>query len=170
MLCLSSHASTKINLSLYLYKNGKYCSSSNLIPPHISKIILQQHFFTGSDCSSSFLNHGKKSIFLKLIKLNHNSIGESLPITGKVVDDLKQLTKGVTSMAEARDIKYNILNKKTTVVLSPHDNSLASHSARPNYLTTIFKPDAPEPPFNDGWFTNNVNKTGVTDEQEEDSD
>ena len=62
-------------------------------------------------------------------------------------------------MGEARAIKYNLLNKKSTALIPPVDDSVAFYSARPNYLTTIFKhfakPDAAEPPFNHGWSTDN---------------
>ena len=51
----------------------------------MSNITLQLHFFSGSDCTSSFFNHGKKSIYPKLIQQDAisklKSVGDSLPIT-----------------------------------------------------------------------------------------
>ena len=150
VICLSLYASTKFNLPLFLYKNGKYCNCINLLPPHVSNIILQLHFFSGSDCTSSFFNHGKKSIYPKLIQQDAisklESVGDSLPITDNILNDLRELTKqniykikDAKSMGEARAIKYNRLNKKNTSLIPPDDDSLTFHSARTNYITWIFK-------------------------------
>ena len=47
-LCLSLYATTQIPIPINIYQHGKS-----------SKIILQLHFFTGVDCTSSFFDHGK---------------------------------------------------------------------------------------------------------------
>ena len=117
VLGLSSYATTQIPIHIYIYRHGRLCNCAKLFSDKISKIILQLHFFTRADCTSSFFDHGKSSLLPLLTTISVipklNGLGDNLPIEQHLLQDLENIAKAYIYMGEARAIKHNLLKTKT---------------------------------------------------------
>ena len=74
----------RMQLPIYIYRHGTLCNCAKLFSDKSNKIILQLHFFIGAECTSSFVDHGKLSLFLLLTIISVipklNGLGGNLPI------------------------------------------------------------------------------------------
>ena len=138
-----SHQSTG---DLYIKNKINYFNCRELISYNMSKIIIQLHIITGSDHTSGFFGHGKKSIF-DMVKKDQNSqemlqnVGCSLSLEKEVIANMREfiLTKvyreNAKTCGEARSSKWKKLKKKTMIRLPPDNDSLMQHFKRCNYLS-----------------------------------
>ena len=167
---LAAFVSHDIQGELYIKRKRALISCRNMLEPEIAQVIIAAHIITGSDHTSGFYGHGKKSVMKKLFgdpearELLVN-VGKCLSLESNTKREMKTfvLTKiygesiGL-SCGQARASKWRKQKKKSTATLPPDQDSLSNHLQRTNYITYcqvhFRNKDHPSPIFH-GWELRN---------------
>ncbi|KAL8587710.1 hypothetical protein ACOMHN_020928 [Nucella lapillus] len=115
--------------------------------PTKSQIIIPLHVITGSDHTSGFYGHGKKTV-METAMTNPEArellerVGESLDLENSVKADMKSFVlssiygeSADATCGQARASKWHKMKRKSTFRLPPDDDSLNLHVERTNYIT-----------------------------------
>ncbi|KAL8563613.1 hypothetical protein ACOMHN_024714 [Nucella lapillus] len=112
-----------------------------------NKIIIPLHVITGSDHTSGFYGHGKKTVMeTAMTNLEAREllkrVGESLDLENSVKADMKSFVlssiygeSADATCGQARASKWHKMKRKSTFRLPPDDDSLNLHVERTNYIT-----------------------------------
>lgn len=141
------YVSQQLPGDLLIKRKHALINCQDMLPKDIANVIIPLHVITGSDHTSGFYGHGKKSVLQKIINDPEarnllGRVGENLKLEDNVRDDMKTfvLSKiyaegiGVTC-GQARASKWNKMKKKSMIRLPPDDDSLNLHLERTNYIS-----------------------------------
>ena len=150
--------SKKIQGPLALKRKGQLLLCYGLCPPNLAEIVVQFYTMTGCDSNNGFYGYGKNSIYDKISRVSHlrdliTDVGKELPLSDSVRKMMKTLViqaiygdnKSETPR-KTRSVKWKSMKKKSTLRLSPDDDTLDHYCEQliifhtfnynPRYITT----------------------------------
>jgi len=167
VVILSAYVAHQLEGTLAIKRKDKIISCRDLCSDDVAEILIPLHIHSGSDTTSGFYGHGKKTVYEKgtgtqearnLLK----DVGKTLPVTQEVLQQMATFTIRhiyndtiSKTLGEARARKWGEMKNKSTSRIPPDPDSHNLHVTRVNYQVYIQlnydKPDAPPNPTNHGW-------------------
>ena len=125
----AAFVSINIQGALYIKKKSSLVNCSTMLPEIVAESIIAAHFITGSDHTSGFYGHGKRSALKKLLTDPEacdllRNVGNSLCMTEKVENDMRSFVLNKiysadvnSTCGQARAAKWRKQKRKSTVSL-----------------------------------------------------
>lgn len=142
----ASYVAQNVPGNLFIKHNRSFVMCSAMLPPEVAKVIIAAHAISGSDHTSGFYGHGKKSIMKVIVSdeeardlLENVGFTPDLPI--HVAEEMESFVltkmyggKPGSTCAQVRADKWRKQKRKSTVTLPPDQDSLWHHLERTNYI------------------------------------
>ena len=132
--------------TLLMKRKKAFINCKSMLPEEVASIVIPVHLITGSDHTSGFYGHGKKSVLQKVI--DDAEARELIAQVGQTLELEEELSEDMTSFVlscvygeredmtcgHARASKWHKQKKKSTMRLPPDKDTLTHHFKRVNYL------------------------------------
>ena len=137
VVILSAYVAHQLEATLAIRRKGKIISCRDLCSDDVAEILIPLHIRSGSDTTSGFYGHGKKTVYEKGTQtqeaLSHlKDAGKTLPVTQEVLQQMATFTirhiyndKISKTLGEASALKWGQMKNKSTSRIPP---DLDSHS------------------------------------------
>ncbi|KAL8565961.1 hypothetical protein ACOMHN_054946 [Nucella lapillus] len=143
----AAYLSQQLPGDLLIKRKDAFINCRDMLSNEVSQIIIPLHVITGSDHTSGFYGHGKKTV-METAMTNPEArellerVGESLDLENSVKADMKSFVlssiygeSADATCGQARASKWHKMKRKSTFRLPPDDDSLNLHVERTNYIT-----------------------------------
>lgn len=167
VLVLACYASHEIDGTLLLKRKQHLYNCTDMCSKEITRILVPLYVLTGTDVTSGFFAHGKKTIYDRVAcsdtaKALLLGLGQELIVSKAVISEVVEFTMRYIyndtkskTLGEARSSKWLQMKRKHTARLPPDLDSMTQHIKRVNYVTFIYLhfafPNFPSP-LGHGWF------------------
>ena len=169
VVALSAKVAHEVEGDLGIKRKKEVFSCKHLCDQSMASIIIPLHCQTGSDFTSGFFGHSKKSVMKQMQNSDEIAeymllaeVGQNIPIQPQVQRNLEKFTikvvyndKSSRNLDEARTKKWNDMKRKSTQRLPPNSDSHKHHATRVNFISYMFsnydKREGPPSPLSNGW-------------------
>lgn len=170
VVVLASYVAHHTDGLLAIKRKKEFINCQTLCSEAIAKIVIPLYIHSGSDTTSAFFGHGKKTVYDKGTSTEEArtllaGVGKVLPVTTQICHDMAHFTiryiyndKVSKTLTDARALKWSQMKRKSTQRIPPDQDSHDLKVARVNYIVHVLlnyaKPDAPPSPLIHGWTMN----------------
>ncbi|KAL8603169.1 hypothetical protein ACOMHN_032615 [Nucella lapillus] len=143
----AAYLSQQLPGDLLIKRKDAFINCRDMLSNEVSQIIIPLHVITGSDHTSGFYGHGKKTVMETAMTIPEarellERVGKSLDLENSVKADMKSFVfssiygeSADATCGQARASKWHKMKRKSTFRLPPDEDSLNLHVERTNYIT-----------------------------------